>query len=124
MARDVLVVEDDPDMAEVIVMMLGNAGYSARIAANGQEALDAVAAEKPALVLLDMLMPVMDGWQCARALHARYGHGVPIVVLTAAEHVQARAAEIDAEAALQKPFDRRELLGIVARFVSKSPPVT
>jgi CheY-like chemotaxis protein len=54
------------------------------------------------LILLDMLMPVMDGWQCARELRARYGRVVPIVLVTAAEHARASAAQI-----MPAPFSTR-----------------
>src|SRR5688572_15723987 len=115
--RDVLVVDDDPDMVDVLVLLLEQAGYAARSANNGREALEAVDRRRPALVLLDMLMPVMDGWAFADALRSRQGHNVPIVVLSAAEHVRARAAEIGADDALPKPFERAELLWVVGRFV-------
>jgi CheY-like chemotaxis protein len=116
---DLLVVDDDPDMAEVLAWILGEAGYLVRIARNGKEALEAVAARIPELVLLDMLMPVMDGWRCARELRARYGRTFPIVVVTAAEHARARAEEVGADDAMSKPFEVRALLETVARHVGK-----
>jgi two-component system, OmpR family, response regulator len=115
--EDVLVVDDDTDMAEVIMLVLSEAGYPTRSAANGLQALEAAKAKKPALVLLDMLMPVMDGWECARELRHLYGHSLPIVVVTAAEHVEARGDEIDAEDVLPKPFEMTELLRVVGRYV-------
>jgi CheY-like chemotaxis protein len=117
----VLVVDDDPDMVDVIGVILGAEGYTFRTAANGLEALDSISGERPALVLLDMLMPVMNGWQCAEELHHRYGHTVPIVVLTAAEHAEARAREIDADGVLSKPFEIEDLLRIVARYCGHPP---
>jgi CheY-like chemotaxis protein len=117
---DVLVVDDNADMVDVMALMLEDAGYSVRIASNGKEALDAVATRMPDLVLLDMLMPVMDGWQCARELRARYGRSVPIVIVTAAEHARASAAQIGADAVLSKPFEVSLLLKVVARHVVKA----
>jgi CheY-like chemotaxis protein len=119
---DVLVVDDDEDMVEVMELLLHDAGYATRAAMNGQEALDAVARSMPALILLDMLMPVMNGWQFAREFRARYGHGVPIVVATAAEHVQHRGEEIDAAGVLPKPFEVSDLLRLVARHVPAPHP--
>jgi two-component system, OmpR family, response regulator MprA len=113
---DVLVVDDDPDMLEATLLVLEEAGYETRSARNGEQALAAVAARMPALVLLDMLMPVMDGWRCARELRARYGRRVPIVVLTAAEHVRSRGEEIEADDVLPKPFGVAELLQVIARY--------
>ena len=117
-ADDVLIVDDDPDMVTIIRIMLDDAGYQVRSARNGKEALESVATKMPAVVLLDILMPVMDGWQCARELRARYGRRVPIVVVTAAEHAGARAAQVGGDDVLAKPFEMAELLRIVARYVS------
>jgi CheY-like chemotaxis protein len=119
-AGDVLVVDDDPDMVEVMLALLRDSGYEARSAANGRQALAVVAERAPALVLLDMLMPVMDGWQCARALRSKYGRHIPIVVVTAGEHVSARGQEVDADDVLPKPFEVKDLLRIVERYV-KAP---
>ena len=115
-SADVLVVEDDPDLSDVMLLALREAGYPARCAGNGREALDAAALQLPGLVLLDVLMPVMDGWQCARELRARYGRALPIVVVTAAEHVRARSQELGADDVLPKPFDIDEFLRTVARY--------
>ena len=113
---DVLVVDDDADMIEVIELVLQDAGYKTRSAFNGQEALEAVASGgMPALIVLDMLMPVMNGWQFAETFHALYGRNVPIVVATAAEHVRSRSDGIGAVGVLPKPFEVSDLLRIVAR---------
>jgi CheY-like chemotaxis protein len=118
----VLVVDDDPDMVDVIELVLQRAGYTIRRAENGAQALEAVAAEMPALILLDMLMPVMNGRQCARELRARYGRVVPIVVVSAAEHARSRGDAIDADDTLSKPFEVVDLLRIVARYVPEPKP--
>jgi CheY-like chemotaxis protein len=121
---DVLVVDDDADMIEVIELVLQDAGYKTRSALNGQQALDAVASGgMPALIVLDMLMPVMNGWQFAEAFHARYGRDVPIVVATAAEHVRSRSDGIGAVGVLPKPFEVSDLLRVVARHAPPSRPV-
>ncbi len=112
----VLVVEDDPDLAGLLQMILADEGYAVETAANGAEALRNVAVRMPAVILLDMRMPVMNGWEFARAFAARYGHAAPIVVVTAAEDARARAEEIGADAWLAKPFDVDDVLRTVARF--------
>jgi CheY-like chemotaxis protein len=119
--KDVLVVDDDHDMAHVMLRALRLAGYSARSAANGKLALEAVEARLPALILLDMLMPVMDGWQCARELRSRYANTIPIVVVTAAEDARARGIAIGADAVLAKPFELHELLRLVTQYVDNGP---
>lgn len=115
--QDVLIVEDNPDLVELMRLVLDGAGYPTRVAYDGQEALAAARSRRPGLVLLDMLMPVMNGWDCARELRASYGEDLPIVVVTAAEHASARAAEVSADAALAKPFDMGDLLRLVHRFL-------
>jgi CheY-like chemotaxis protein len=112
-----LIVDDDPDMAETIRAVLDSEGYRSRWAANGVQALEEVASEMPAVILLDMLMPVMNGWDCARELRARYGRGVPIVVMTAAEHAESRRDEVGADEVLPKPFDLHDLLRIVGTYL-------
>lgn len=120
--NDVLVVDDDEDMIEVIELVLQDAGYSTRAALNGRQALEAIETRMPALIVLDMLMPVMNGWQFAREFRARYGKDVPIVVATAAEQVQRRGDEIDAAGVLPKPFEVSDLLRLVARHVPAPRP--
>jgi CheY-like chemotaxis protein len=116
----ILIVDDDPDLVEILRILLEDCGYSVRCARNGREALESVAQERPAVILLDMLMPVMDGWRCAREVRARYGRGVPIVVVTAAESARARADTVGSvDEVLAKPFDIGELLRIVKRYVPK-----
>lgn len=117
----VLVVDDDPDMLEVMSAILDAEGYAYVTAANGVAALDAIDREPPAVVLLDMLMPVMNGWQAADEIHHRYGRTIPIVVVTAAEHAEARAREIDADGVLAKPFDVDDLLRVISRYLRPAP---
>jgi CheY-like chemotaxis protein len=118
--RDVLVVEDDADLASLIQMIVTDAGYGVRTAPDGALALARVAEHMPALVLLDMRMPVMNGWEFARAFRERHGRAAPVVVVTAAEDARARAEEIGADGWLEKPFEIDEVLDIVERWVG--PP--
>lgn len=120
-ARDVLVVEDDPDLSDLLAMILADAGYPVRRAHDGAEALARVAEAMPALVLLDMRMPVMNGWEFAREFRARHGRAAPIVVVTAAENARLRAEEIAADGWLEKPFELEDVLGAVARFAGPPP---
>ena len=113
---DVLVVEDDPDLAALLEMILVDAGYGVRTAGDGAQALERVAEGMPAVILLDMRMPVMNGWEFAREFRARHGRAAPIVVVTAAENAQLRAQEIGAEDWLEKPFDLDAVLAAVARL--------
>ena len=100
---------------ETLSQILEFEGYDVTIAADGAEALAAVDAQMPCLVLLDMRMPVMDGWGFAAALRER-GVRVPIAVMTAAANAQQWADEIAADACLPKPFDLLDISAVVARF--------
>jgi CheY-like chemotaxis protein len=111
----VLVVDDDTSILDTVSAILTGEGYDVVSAISGQEALEAVARKQPAVILLDMRMPVMDGWAVARALHAQ-GIDVPIVVMTAAESAKRWADEVGAEGFLSKPFGLDELLAVVERF--------
>ena len=113
----VLVVEDEADLLELLSTLLELEGYEVMRAANGAEALEAVEARLPALVLLDMKMPVMDGAQFARLFRARHGDAVPIVVMTAADDAQRRSSEIGAVACLGKPFELDAFLVLVERLL-------
>ena len=116
----ILVVEDDPDIADSIQLILKTRGYDVSLAANGQEALDRLAEGLPSVIVLDMLMPIMNGWQFASELARRYPHGrPPIIVVTAAEHARSRADEIGAEAYVKKPFEARTLLAAVADVLAR-----
>ncbi len=114
--KHILVVDDEEDVREFLRIALEHDGYSVTTAANGALALQRLAAEVVDVVLLDMRMPVMDGWAFAEAYHRLPGPHVPIVVLTAAQDAATRARQIGAEAYLPKPFDLDDILDIVARY--------
>jgi CheY-like chemotaxis protein len=115
----ILVVDDDPSILATVREILDLEGYQIQTASNGREALQAVERQRPSLVLLDMRMPVLDGWGFARALRER-GIKIPILVMTAAQNARNWAEEIGANAYLPKPFDLMELLTAVERVRSDS----
>lgn len=118
MPEPILVVEDDRDLAEAMATILEINGYATMVAHDGREALALVEHRRPMLIVLDMLMPVMNGWEFARELDERYGRIAPILVVTAAENAAARAREVDATDVLAKPFDARTLLERVRALTS------
>ena len=116
----VLVVDDDPDILEAVCDILEGEGYRVARARNGREALERLDEEKPILILLDLMMPVMDGLAFARALRGRErDRSIPIVVISADGDPQ-KAAALGARGFLAKPFDIDALLAEVA---SLAPPV-
>lgn len=114
LSRPVLLVEDDPAILGLLEELLRTEGYAVRTAMNGAEGLRQVEREAPALVVLDMRMPVMDGWGFARELK-RGGISVPIVVMTAGEEGRRWANEIGADGFLAKPFDVDEVLRVIGK---------
>ncbi len=108
----ILVVEDDPDILTTVADILEQEGYRVEMAANGAEALEAVDRVRPSLVLLDMRMPVLDGWAFARSLKLK-GIRLPILVMTAAQDARRWAREIGAQGYIAKPFDLTDLLEAV-----------
>ena len=115
-----LVVDDDHDIAEMVRLALTDEGYEVTLASNGSEALDASVGGPFDVILLDMRMPVMDGWSFAEEYRNRPGRRVPVIVVTAARDAAARAAEIDADDYLAKPFSLDELFAIIERHVRLS----
>jgi two-component system phosphate regulon response regulator PhoB len=116
--RTVLVVEDEEDLLETVTFILRRAGYEVIEADNGLHALERIAANGlPDLILLDMNMPVMNGWELARQMRARELWRVPVVVFTAAHDAQRSADEIGAAGFLGKPFDLEELVATVTRHL-------
>ncbi len=116
--QTVLLVEDNPLNQEVAVEMLKKVGLRVVIAHNGQEALERVKEHPVALVLMDLQMPVMDGFEATCRLRAQYPQ-LPIIALSAAvmESDRARAQEAGANGHLAKPIDGQELYGILAQWL-------
>ncbi len=120
----ILVVDDDPDVLDVTSTLLEGEGYSVARACNGREALEALPQIRPHLVLLDLMMPVMDGQTfCARMRQGEHRE-TPILVMSA-DHAGARKArEMRVEAFLGKPFDVYELLDHVRRLAEERLALT
>jgi CheY-like chemotaxis protein len=113
----VLVVDDDADIRRVLHLILEFAGYTAVLASNGVEAIERVTEQTPALVLLDLNMPMVSGWDVHDELRRRR-LGIPVVFMTAAESAWVQAEQHGAQGALPKPFDIDDVLSTVARFVA------
>lgn len=119
-AGPILVVDDDQGIRDFVGMALTDEGYDVVTAPHGAAALELASARVPSVILLDMRMPIMDGWEFARAYRQRPGPHAPIVVFTAARDAAERAAQIAADGVLPKPFDLTELLTVVGRHAA--PP--
>jgi len=121
--RRILCIEDEPEMIDLIRLILERKGFDVLGAVGGQEGLDAVRREKPDLVLLDLMMPDVDGWEVYRQMKAdRELQSIPVVVVTA------KAQSIDKVLGLHiakvddyvtKPFGPGDLLESVDRVLEK-----
>jgi CheY-like chemotaxis protein len=117
--RPVLVVDDDPSIRRLVADVLRDEGFDVATADDGSEALRFVAVEQPAVILLDMRMPVVDGREFARAYRRRPGPHAPIVCITAEYHATDLADEVDAAAVVPKPFQLDHLIDVVVRLVQR-----
>jgi len=115
----VLVVEDDPDLLVILRVNLSGAGLEPILASDGRTAIDRIQAERPDAVLLDVMLPGIDGWQVLEELH-RLGNPVPTVVCSAKRNPEdmSRARELGAVAYLVKPFDIERLVDAVVEAAS------
>ena len=112
----ILVVDDDEDIRDFISLALSGEGYRVRTAPDGAAALEEVRRTRPKLILLDMQMPVMSGWEFAQAYRQEPGAHAPIVVLTAATNAPRYSQQIQAQGYLGKPFGLDDLLQLVDRY--------
>lgn len=115
MADHVLVVDDDPSITAAVRDSLEYEGYRVTTASNGVEALRHVELDPPGLILLDMRMPGMNGWEFAERYRAT-GLNAPVVVMTAAANARSWAEEIHADAVLPKPFSLDDLFATVSQW--------
>jgi two-component system, OmpR family, response regulator MprA len=118
-----LVVDDDPDVRDSLRRALGYAGYAVATAANGADALTSVARSPVDLIIMDLLMPMLDGFAACRALRDR-GNDTPILVLTAKDAIDDRVEGLEsgADDYLVKPFALRELLARVRALLRRTQP--
>jgi len=125
-AGPILVVEDIPNVLELLEVTLRFKGYPVNTARNGQEALDVVAKEKPILVITDILMPRLDGFALAQKLRVNpLTRSVPIIFLSATyvtPEDKAFAMTLGAVRFLEKPVDTEEFLLTVAEILTQGPP--
>jgi DNA-binding response OmpR family regulator len=124
----ILVVDDNPDNANIIRDYLESRGYPITVAYNGDDALKAFSEVKPALVLLDVMMPGRDGWQVCREMkqHPTLGKSVRIVMVTALDDWvnKRQALQTGADDFVEKPFELTRLAATVERNVKLLAPTS
>ena len=121
-AKKILIADDEQQLALAMKIRLQSKGYQVVTASDGQEALELAEKERPDLIILDVLMPVMDGYSCLRELNTRFGRGeIPIIILTARDRMK-DLFELEGIADyVIKPFDHDDLLIRIERILKRSP---
>ncbi len=124
MDTQILVVEDEPSVGEVLQLYLGRAGFAVTLIRDGKKALESLASQLPALVILDLMLPGADGWEVTRWLRAQAGSNVPIIMLTARGQEIDRIAglELGADDYVVKPFSPQELVSRVRAVLRRAQP--
>jgi CheY-like chemotaxis protein len=115
--KRVLVVDDEPQVRATIAEALALEGYDVTEAGNGAEGLALLRTTRPDVIVLDLWMPIMDGWEFRKA-QVQAHPGIPIVVLSALDLSHERLVELRADALVGKPFDLEQLYGAVAKAVA------
>jgi len=110
----VLIVDDDPTVLEMMEVLLSGEGYDVVTACNGIEALDRVNGQRPAVIILDMCMPVLDGYSVIGQLRSQEKtRSIPIIAISADSNARQRLAALHVDSYLAKPFDIDRLVNSV-----------
>ncbi len=123
--QSILIVDDEPDIVELIAYNLKAEGYDILVAANGADALDLARSAQPSLILLDMMLPEVDGMTVCEVLHRNPKTAdIPVIIVTAWKSEMSRIASLAAGACgyITKPFSPRDLVGRVKNTLQSLPP--
>jgi CheY-like chemotaxis protein len=119
--KTVLVVDDELDIAEAVKSILEDEGYQVVICANGREALQRLDSVRPDLAIIDIMMPVMNGYETIKALRRHPEHGrLPVLIMSAIDP-SVKPPEFDSLGFLKKPFSLKELLERVQHLAPVKP---
>lgn len=124
MTRRVLLAEDEPHIVESLAFLLGRAGFEVVVRTDGQMALEAALADPPDLMILDVMLPRLDGFEILRRLRAApAGQDLPVIILTAKGHREDRETALDVGANLfiTKPISNAEVVAAVERLSRRGP---
>ncbi|HET8920898.1 MAG TPA: response regulator [Xanthobacteraceae bacterium] len=121
MSKRILVVEDQPDNRQIIRDMLAHTGYEIVEAENGEEALAAIAKQRPDLILMDIQLPVMDGYAATRRIKTDPAlKSIPVIAVTsyALSGEEKKAREAGCDDYVPKPYSPRQLLAKIRQYLS------
>ena len=118
--KKILVADDEQQLALAVKIRLQSKGYQVVTANDGRQALELAEQDKPDLIILDVLMPVMDGYSCLREINARFGRGkIPVIILTARDRMKELFDLEGIEDYIIKPFDHEDLLVRIDRVFKR-----
>ncbi|MBA2396015.1 MAG: response regulator transcription factor [Ktedonobacteraceae bacterium] len=109
----ILVVDDDYHLRKMVQWTLEEEGFEVQTAGDGREAVERALLQQPALILLDMGLPLLDGSGVVAQVRTRYGKMVPIIIMSADGHVEEKSRQVEAVAYVRKPFDIDDLIHAV-----------
>jgi len=122
---EIMVVDDERDIRNLLRQVLEHAGYQVQTAGNGREALEMLEQTRPDLVLLDIMMPEVDGWEVCRNIKTRQKtKDIPVILITVRSQPLDKVVGtevVGADDYITKPFDLDDLLARVARLVKEKP---
>lgn len=121
----ILVVDDDPGVRTLLSVQLGLAGHEVQIAEDGADALMSLGHERPDVMVLDVMMPLFDGWQVLAKMRAKEEYAdLPVLLLTALEGAEdvAKGYRLGATVMMSKPYDGDELIATLEAMVAKAGP--
>ncbi|ORJ63341.1 two-component system response regulator [Geothermobacter hydrogeniphilus] len=122
MGKKILIVEDEESLLKLESILLTSKGFEVRGVANGTEALEAIAEEPPDLVLLDIMLPELDGFEvCRRIKEQEATRGIPVIMLTAKKSREdmSRGEEVGADWYITKPFKSAMVIETIQRFLAR-----
>ena len=118
-SKTIFIIEDDPGISFVLSELLEGEGFKVQVAENGVVALELLQKHGvPSLILLDMIMPKMNGWEFAKEFTEKYDHLCPIIAMTAAADAKQRAKDINAVDLIEKPFDFDQFLATIKKHIT------
>ena len=118
--KKVLIADDEQQLALALKIRLQSKGFQVVTASDGRQALELIAQDKPDLVILDVVMPVMDGYFCLREINQRFGRTkIPVIILTARDRMKELFDLEGVEDYVIKPFDHDDLLVRIERVLKR-----
>ncbi len=118
--KKILIADDEPQLALALKIRLQSKGFQVVTVSDGRQALELIAQDKPDLVILDVVMPVMDGYFCLREINQRFGRTkIPVIILTARDRMKELFDLEGVEDYVIKPFDHDDLLIRIERVLKR-----